>query len=109
MIDNPIQNITLEEFTKIISNPSIPIIDVRTPAEYTVGHFERAVNCDIYDMGFVDLIEALALDTTAPIAVYCHSGVRSSQAAEVLLWMGFRGTVYNLIGGYEGYEKSLKK
>lgn len=52
------------------------LIDVRTPAEYTDGHIDGAVNLSLQD------IEGGAVPTAAkdkPVYVYCRSGNRSAK------------------------------
>lgn len=101
-----IRDVSVADFLQVISDHNIPILDVRTPAEYAAGHLERAINVDIYNERFVDMIDALKLSPTAPIAVYCHSGARSRHAAEMLPWIGYKGPIYNLRDGYMAYEMS---
>lgn len=96
----PVKVLAPAEFLKVIADPKVPVIDVRTPIEYAMGHFERAINVDICSEDFVEKIDALNLDKSAPIALYCHSGIRSHNAAEVLPWLGFTGQIYDLEGGY---------
>ena len=41
-----------------------------------------------------------------PVAVLCHSGVRSAQVANYLLAQGF-GTVANIVGGIDAWSTDL--
>ncbi len=74
------------------------VIDVRTPDEYDSGHYEGATNIPVSDLqGRLSEIG----DRQKPIVVYCASGIRSAQAAKILVAAGFRdvtnaGTLGNL-------------
>ena len=74
------------------------LLDVRTPDEYNAGHIPSATLIDINEPEvFVEKI--LALDKSKNYYVYCHSGVRSSKACEIMKHYGF-GVVKNLLGGF---------
>ena len=68
------------------------IIDVRTAQEFASGYIDGAVNIP------VDNIDSIEYDKDAVIIVYCASGMRSSNAAETLIDLGYTN-VYNLDGG----------
>jgi phage shock protein E len=63
------------------------IIDVRTPAEFSGGHLEGAVNIDIQSSDFASQIDDL--DRNGSYVVYCRSGNRSGMAMAQMLDMGF--------------------
>jgi rhodanese-related sulfurtransferase len=64
------------------------IIDVREPLEYIRGHVEGAVNIPAGDIvRGVPKLEELQKDIR--IVVYCNSGARSRQVAQILKSMGF--------------------
>ncbi len=84
------------EFRELITNNTIQLVDVRTLEEYQQHKIEGAQLIDFYDASFEKKINAL-LDVTLPVAVYCHSGMRSMSAAKIFAKNGF--TVYNLRGG----------
>jgi thioredoxin 1 len=73
------------------------LLDVRTPGEFGGGHLPNAQNIDYRNAAFRDSLTRL--DKTQPVFVYCLSGGRSAQAAEVLRKDGF-SQVYELQGGY---------
>jgi rhodanese-related sulfurtransferase len=76
------------------------VLDVRTPEEYAGGHIDGAVNIDWYNDNFGT--ETAKLDKNRPLFVYCHSGKRSSAAAEKLRKDGWK-EVYELAGGYSAW------
>jgi thioredoxin len=90
-------SVSAMEFSKKISElPNAPIIDVRTPGEFTQGHLKNAVNYDISSGEFENQIASL--DKLKPVLVYCMSGSRSIYAVNVMQSKGFK-EVYELNGG----------
>lgn len=63
------------------------IIDVRTPAEYSAGHLDGAVNIDLQSADFATAIMQLPLD--GDYVLYCKSGNRAGQALTQMENMGF--------------------
>ncbi|MDF2547694.1 MAG: hypothetical protein K0R93_2592 [Anaerosolibacter sp.] len=64
------------------------IIDVRSPQEYKAGHIPNAININIE--GFEDKISEIADLKEFPIIVYCNTGNKSGQVAEILVANGFK-------------------
>ena len=93
---NNIKSLKPSEFRNLITESKIQLVDVRTPEEYNQRKIEGAQLINIYDSNFEEIIKA-NLDVSIPVAVYCHSGIRSISAAKILAKKGF--TVYNLGGG----------
>ena len=91
-----IKSLKPSEFRKLISENAIQLVDVRTPEEYQQHKIDGAQLINIYDANFENILDA-NLDPSIPVAVYCHSGMRSMSAAKILAKKGF--TVYNLRGG----------
>jgi phage shock protein E len=67
------------------------VIDVRTPAEYSEGHLDGAVNIDVQDPNFGTILSQLPTD--GDYVVYCRSGNRSAQAVEIMKAAGFTNVV----------------
>jgi thioredoxin 1 len=86
--------IEFSEKTKALSNA--PIVDVRTPDEFSKGHLINAKNVDFRDNNFAKKIEMF--DKSKPVFVYCLSGGRSGSAASLMRANGFK-EVYELEGG----------
>lgn len=78
---------------QIINNGAI-LIDVRTEEEYNEEHIEGAVLLPV-DTITEETVHEIVKDLDTPIIVYCQSGNRSQQAAELLSNLGYR-EVYNL-------------
>lgn len=90
------EKLGIEEFAEKITDTSITVLDVRTPMEFAQGHIDRAVNIDFQGSEFEKKV--LNLDKDAPIAIYCRSGNRSSQAVKVMEKLGFTN-LYDMDGG----------
>lgn len=94
--------LSAEDYALAISNKKVQILDVRTPQEFTSGHLKGAVNLNVFDPDFVQKIERL--DKEKPVYIYCQSGMRSRQAAGLLLKAGFV-EVIDLKGGYSQWQR----
>jgi rhodanese-related sulfurtransferase len=79
------------------------IIDVRSPEEYEAGHIENAININIE--GFEDNLGIIEDKKDFPIIVYCNSGKKSGQAAEILANNGFKNVTN--ADGVKQFEYSL--
>lgn len=98
-----IKNVDAATFKELIEKEDGIILDVRTPEEVVNGHIPNASTINIYDEDFEAKINLMQKDKT--IYVYCKSGGRSSQAAQLLQKNGF-DKVYNLDGGTMAWEKN---
>jgi thioredoxin 1 len=81
---------------KLKQLPTAPIIDVRTPGEFSTGHLANALNINWNAGNFESSIAEL--DKTKTVFVYCYSGSRSNAAVSKMKSMGFKD-VYELSGG----------
>ncbi len=92
-----IKNLSAIEFAaKIKEIPNAPLIDVRTPEEYSKGHLTNSVNIDWKGNDFDKQIASI--DKTKPVMIYCLSGARSSAAASKMSADGYK-EIYKLDGG----------
>lgn len=91
------------------SDEEIIIVDVRTPEEYADSRIGDAINIPVEDIG--EELPAELPDQDAKIMVYCRSGVRSKNAAEKLLDLGYKNIMD--IGGIKDWpyetEASLEQ
>ncbi len=98
------QSLTAEDFRAGYSNtPEAVLLDVRTPAEFTQGHIEKAINVDFESASFKSDIQEL--DPAKHYFVYCRSGNRSAQAIRVMRELGF-ANITELSGGIVAWEKA---
>lgn len=84
------------EFAKTVSDSSVVVLDVRTPAEFISGHLANAINIDVEGVQFKS--DVAKLDKSKTYAVYCRSGRRSAIATDEMSKLGFK-TLFNLEGG----------
>ncbi|PJA06882.1 MAG: thioredoxin [Flavobacteriales bacterium CG_4_10_14_0_2_um_filter_32_8] len=98
-----IENVDTKQFKELVDAGEGIILDVRTPEEVSNGYINNASTINFYDKDFSTKLNLMQKDK--PIYVYCKSGGRSSQAAELLKNNGFK-KIYNLKGGITGWENS---
>lgn len=63
------------------------LIDVRTPEEFATGHIAGAINISVETIA--DRLSEIPQGQT--IVLYCRSGNRSAQAAQILAGAGYTG------------------
>lgn len=98
------QVLDVESFSyKITETPQSLLLDVRTSGEFGGGHLPKATNIDFRSEGFSKEIDKL--DKSKPVLIYCLSGGRSAQAAELMRAKGFQVT--ELKGGYLKWTTKL--
>ena len=95
------EDITVEQAKELIeTNPSLMILDVRTEEEYNDEHIEGAINIPLHE-----LQQRLAvINPNDQILVYCRTGNRSTQAAEILVENGLSG-FYHMRGGIVAWKQ----
>lgn len=89
------------EFSEVIAQPSVIILDVRTPEEFNAGHIPNAININVADSNFSS--EVSKLDKNATVAVYCRSANRSAVATNEMAELGFTD-MYDMQGGIIDWE-----
>ncbi|MBR4775375.1 MAG: rhodanese-like domain-containing protein [Bacteroidales bacterium] len=90
-------NLNIDEFEKMIAeDPTVQLVDVRTPEEFAAGHLEGAINIDWKADDFMQKAESL-LSKDRPVLLYCRSGRRSADAGASLDAASFKA--YNMLGG----------
>lgn len=100
------KDVSVKEFSKLISAGKGTILDVRTPGEIAKGSIKGSVNLDFFDDNFATKLDQL--DKAKPVYVYCAAGGRSSDAMDMMKQKGFV-EVYNLEGGYNAWVKAYGK
>ena len=100
-------NITSDEIIeRLKTDKNSCLIDVRTDEEFEYSHIPDSKLLNIRDPQlFIDSIEML--DKTKNYYVYCHSGVRSVQACQIMKSFGFEN-LYNLLGGISEWTGEKK-
>jgi len=80
----------------------VHVVDVRTAAEYAMGHIPGAENVPLNELSAA----AASWDPDAPVLVYCAVGDRSASATEMLVAAGF-SQVYNLSAGIADWDGDI--
>lgn len=90
--------IAAEKFSEKLKETPGVVIDVRTQDEYRRGHLVLAdYNSDFLNGDFEAGLDSLSQNET--YYLYCRTGNRSGQAAEMMKQRGFK-RVYN-VGGFQ--------
>ncbi|HHV98306.1 MAG TPA: CoA-disulfide reductase [Clostridiaceae bacterium] len=80
------------------------LIDVRTPAEYSLGTIEGAINIPLDELR--DRLGEIPSDKD--LYIFCQAGLRGYIAYRILVQKGFKN-VRNLSGGYKTYQLAIQK
>lgn len=92
-----------DEIAKMDTGKSV-LMDVRTPAEFSLGTIEGAVNIPLDEMR--GRLEEFPKDKE--IIIFCQVGLRGYLACRILMQKGY-SNVRNLSGGYRTYSAVYKK
>jgi rhodanese-related sulfurtransferase len=97
-----IRRLTNEQFKQQAAKANSVILDVRTPEEFNAGHIEGAILIDYLETeNFTKQI--LTLDKGKNYLLYCRTGKRSLNAANVMKEKGFK-QVSDLKDGISGWN-----
>ena len=86
--DGAYKKITADEAQAMMDSGSPTVVDVRTAKEYADGHIPGAINIPVESIG-ADKPAELD-DANADLIVYCRTGVRSKQASDKLVELGYQ-------------------
>lgn len=105
-ISNPneppkVKQLSAPELKVLLDRGEVFLFDVRPESESALARIEGARPLDAAGQSFL-----FGLPRDTPIALHCHHGIRSLNAAQELLIEGFR-TVYNLKGGIEAWTEQV--
>lgn len=99
------RDLTAEELFDLINEPggdSILLLDVRSPEEFVFCSLDNAVLIPLNDLpSRLD-----ELDKQQHIIAYCHYGIRSRTACQILIESGF-ARVSNLKGGIAAWSRDV--
>ena len=82
-----VQVISAEEARNMMEEQDVIIVDVRTRAEFEEAHIEGAILLTLDTIA--EKAGEILPDKTATYLIYCRSGNRSNQAANLLVDMGY--------------------
>ena len=99
------ENTDVQGFSELVADSNVVVLDVRTVAEFTESHIDRAILIDQGQSDFIEKAKA-TLPIEKKIAVYCRSGRRSANAAGKLADIGYK--CVNLKGGIIAWKDAGK-
>ncbi len=94
---------TTLEATQMINRQDALVIDVREDGEYAKGHIVGARHIPLAQLE--TRAKELQKYKSKPVITCCETGNRSSAAIATLRKLGFEN-VYNLAGGYAGWQQA---
>jgi rhodanese-related sulfurtransferase len=83
------------------ANPATQLVDVRSWAEWLQGHLPGAISMPLLELNG----QAVSIDPSKPILVYCQEGYRATIAASILL-RDYAGDIGILTGGVQVWQAS---
>jgi len=86
----------------LVGGGRVVLVDVRSPAEARIARIEGSTLIPLDQL----MRRVNELNPGDPIVVYCHTGMRSGQAAKLLRGAGFKN-VKNLKGGIQAWTKEV--
>jgi len=92
-----------ETIEKNKDNKNFTVLDVRTPEEFSEGHIENAININIHNPEFKNILNKL--DKTKTFLVHCRTGVRSSNAVSLMKDLKFTN-ILHMCDGIESWENN---
>jgi len=96
-----VKQISAVELKAKLDRGEVTLFDVRPAHERAIAQIVGARSLEGSDQEYL-----FGLKPDAPIALHCHHGGRSQQAAQQLLSEGFRN-VYNLAGGIDAWSETV--
>jgi thiosulfate/3-mercaptopyruvate sulfurtransferase len=110
-------DVTLDELRDRVEDGSLALVDVRTPPEFDgaagapcdprQGHIPGARNIPLdrlFQSGSVEAVrELVGLPEGTEIVAYCHTGVRSGYAVQVLREAGYDAR--NYVGSWHEWSR----
>lgn len=98
-----LRNLNAEDFKNEMDKPVRPlVIDVREPNEFTGGYIAGARNIPLSQLS--GRLSEISKDHE--VLLYCRSGMRSKNAARILLKNGYQGLAH-LQGGLSAWNGKL--
>ena len=83
-------------------NDNWQLLDIREPWELNIAKIDNTINIPMNEV-----IQKLhLLNNSDPVAVICHSGIRSAKISEILLTHSFK-EVANIEGGINEWSQTV--
>jgi len=98
---NEVKNVGVDDvFNMLKDKNKYFLLDVRTQEEYKEGFIENSILIPVSELES----RLSEISASKPVIVYCASGNRSKQAADILVKNNFN-PVYNMLGGITEWAK----
>lgn len=98
-------DITAQELKERMEQGNVPpLVDVREPHEWDMGHLEGAIHLPLGEIA--ERMGELEQFKDQELVMYCRSGGRSGSATAYLAQQGF-ANVRNLTGGMLGWKDNI--
>lgn len=109
-------NVSASDAKQILEEEDVFLLDVRTPAEYKLGHIEGAILIPLRNVKAQDpdllpdeellpaRLKELPCGKSTKILVYCKVGKRGAEASSLLADVGYKN-VYNINSGIDEWVK----
>lgn len=85
---DPYHKITAEEAKKMMDEGNVTVVDVRRADEYATGHIPGSILIPLESIGDEQPVELP--DPDAVLLVHCRTGIRSKQASDQLVKLGYK-------------------
>lgn len=96
-----------EQWSALVRDPSVLVIDTRNDYEVQIGTFDGAVNPNTDSFReFPAFVEKLDKNKHPKVAMFCTGGIRCEKASAYMLEQGFE-EVYHLQGGILKYLEEV--
>lgn len=95
-------NVTLDEFSQLMNDKNVILVDVRTQNEMNQGVIGKPLHLEL---GPAIQNKMMKLDKNKKYLLYCRSGRRSGLASDMMMKLGF-DDVNNLVGGYNAWMQN---
>ena len=97
-----INDLSPKQFRDYINIHEVTLVDVREDWELEICQIDGSICMPMSNIN----VTIMELDKENGIALYCHHGIRSMQAANILMSKGFRLLV-NLHGGIDAWAREI--
>lgn len=97
------QDLQPSEVAALRAEDELIVFDTRDAASYAAGHLDGAQ--PVSDAALRQLIQSR--QRQRPILIYCYRGNSSRDVCQFIAGLGF-SRVYNLAGGWQGWQRHLQ-
>lgn len=92
------KNISYDQAMKLLKSYNAKLVDTQLECDYQRKHLPKSINIPVEEIN--EKAYKYLNDKSEIIIVYCHSGIRSVAACDMLKRLGY-SNVYNIQGGID--------